>query len=133
MFELDIFFDERDVQSGVRAPGGKMSDFRTLTHAEWMAEGTRRFGPDYDKWRFVCPVCGFVASVQDWKDVGHPDAVAFSCIGRWRKDGIDALTDGLHKGMGRPCNYAGGGLFKLNPVTVVFDDGIEHRAFEFAD
>jgi len=109
-----------------------MSDPRKLTHAEWVAEGKRRFGEDFDKWRFVCPVCGFVASVQDWKDVGHSDAAAFSCVGRWRKDSKDALTDAMAKGRG-PCNYAGGGLFRLNPVTVVFTDGTEHSAFEFAD
>jgi hypothetical protein len=33
---------------------------------------------------------------------------------------------------GGPCNYAGGGLFRLNPVTVVDPDGIENHAFDFA-
>ena len=60
---------------------------KKLTHAEWLAEGKRRFGEDFNKWRFVCPVCGFVQSVQDYKDAGAPqDAVAFSCVGRWRKE-----------------------------------------------
>ena len=35
---------------------------------EWKAEATRRFGPDMLKWRFRCPMCGHVASVQDFKD-----------------------------------------------------------------
>lgn len=34
---------------------------------EWKAEATRRFGPDMLKWRFRCPMCGHVASVQDFK------------------------------------------------------------------
>lgn len=37
---------------------------------EWKAEATRRFGPDMLKWRFRCPMCGHVASVQDFKDAG---------------------------------------------------------------
>ncbi|MBA9071867.1 hypothetical protein FHR71_005660, partial [Methylobacterium sp. RAS18] len=32
-----------------------------------------------------------------------------------------------------PCNYAGGGLFKLNPVIVTGPDGSEHAMFDFAD
>lgn len=36
---------------------------RTLTKSEWEAEAERRFGPDANGWRFVCPACGHVASV----------------------------------------------------------------------
>jgi len=106
---------------------------KKLTHAEWLAEGKRRFGEDFNKWRFVCPVCGFVQSVQDYKDAGAPqDAVAFSCVGRWRKDAQDAMTASpAFVTKAKPCNYAGGGLFRLNPITVVFDDGTESQAFAF--
>ena len=40
---------------------------QTMTHAEWLAEATRRFGDDPMAWKFVCPSCGHIASVQDWK------------------------------------------------------------------
>lgn len=107
---------------------------QTMTHAEWLAEATRRFGDDPMAWKFVCPSCGHIASVQDWKDAGAPEgAVAFSCIGRYSDDGEDAANKAFKHG-GGPCNYTGGGLFKLNPVAVNFGDGDEPRqTFAFAD
>ena len=99
-----------------------------MTHTEWIAEAERRFGKDPMQWRFVCPCCGHEASVGDWKKAGASEGqVAFSCIGR-NIGGKDAFTDG--KG---PCNYAGGGLFGLNPVEVVQDDGSVIHAFDFAE
>ena len=72
------------------------------------------------KWRFVCPSCGHVASVKDWKDAGASEGeVAFSCVGR-HLNADDAKT---FKHDGGPCQYAGGGLFGLNPVTVIHEDG----------
>lgn len=106
-----------------------MSEQRKLTHKEWMEEGAKRFGKDMHKWKFKYPVCGHVTSVQDWVDAGAPEgAIAFSCVGRWIEGSKDAFEG---KGSG-PCNYAGGGLFRLNPVTVIHTDGSEHQAFEFA-
>lgn len=96
-----------------------------MTREEWCAEGERRFGKDQMKWRFKCPVCGYVANVQDYKDAGVPiGAVAFSCIGRWLPNARDAFS----KGPG-PCDYAGGGLIGLNPVAI---KGHDNR-FAFAD
>jgi hypothetical protein len=101
-----------------------------MTKADWMAEGARRFGPDQLKWQFVCPACGYVASVEDWKKVGAPiTAVAFSCIGRWMRRCRDAFGKDLGPG---PCNYAGGGLFRLNPVCIT-DIDTEHNNFAFAE
>ncbi|MEW6573152.1 MAG: VVA0879 family protein, partial [Bacillota bacterium] len=91
-----------------------------MTREEWYAEGRRRFGDDVMKWKFVCPACGHVASVQDYKDAGAPEgAVAFSCIGRYLPNAKQAFDP---EGPG-PCNYTGGGLFRLNPVRI---DGIEN-------
>jgi hypothetical protein len=102
-----------------------------LSFAAWTAEGVRRFGEDNRRWRFVCPVCGHVASVEDWWKAGAPgDAVAFSCTGRWTGAKREAFTRGKGEG---PCNYAGGGLFRLNPVGVVDDDGVVLQVFAFAD
>lgn len=103
-----------------------------MTLDEWNAEGERRFGPDKMKWRFVCPSCGHVASVEDWKNAGAPEgAVAFSCIGRYTGAG----GENFGKLNGGPCNYAGGGLFKLNPVQVDGGEepGSEYKIFDFAD
>lgn len=83
----------------------------------WRAEGQRRFGPDVMKWRFICPVCKTIQTPQDYKDTGAKETVvAFSCIGRWN-------------GLTRGCDYAGGGLFRLNPVHVV---GHQDNLFDFA-
>lgn len=92
----------------------------------WQAEATRLFGPDPLKWRFVCPVCSHEASCADWRDAGAPfRAAAFSCVGRW----IPGSKDAFEKNGRGPCTYAGGGLFRLNPVKIV---GYEIGPFAFA-
>lgn len=97
-----------------------------MTYKEWYAEGRRRFGDDVMKWKFVCPACGHVASVQDYKDAGAPEeAVAFSCIGLYLPSAKQAFSEGPG-----PCTYAGGGLFRLNPVKI---EGRENSVFAFAD
>lgn len=99
-----------------------------LSVADWKAEGEKRFGSDMMQWKFVCPSCGHVASVQEWKDAGAPaGAVAFSCVGRW-KGGDDSKS---FKKKGGPCMYAGGGLIGINPVKVKDEDKVR-RVFEFA-
>ena len=95
------------------------------SEAEWHAEGVRLFGDDEMQWRFECPACGHVATVQDYKDAGASvEAVAFSCVGRWMENPRDAFGEGEG-----PCNYAGGGLIGLNPVII---EGRAGRVFDFA-
>jgi len=99
-----------------------------LTLEQWQAEGRRRFGPRGDDWRFVCPCCGHEASVADWVTAGAKrECAGFSCVGRWSGVKRDAFTG---DGPG-PCNYAGGGLFKIAPVTVRASEQ-EHLFFAFA-
>lgn len=103
---------------------------RELTFEEWEAEGERRFGPDRMTWRFVCPVCGHITSVKGWRDAGAGSGeVAFSCIGRH----VGAARRAFGGEGSGPCDYAGGGLFRLNPVRVLCSDGDVLRLFEFAD
>jgi hypothetical protein len=100
-----------------------------MTHKEWLAEAERRFGKDSLKWKFVCPSCGHVASTEDYKKAGaRPENVGFSCVGRWTLESKKAFGKD-----GTPCNYAGGGLIRLNPITVLLDDGGESQVFAFAD
>jgi hypothetical protein len=95
--------------------------------AEWQAEARRRFGDDPMNWRFVCPSCGHVASVGDWKAVGASEGeVAFSCVGRHI-----ASSKRMCEKPG-PCNYAGGGLIGLNPVVITTAPGKTTRVFAFA-
>lgn len=99
-----------------------------MTYEEWVDKAKELFGDDPMQWKFVCPSCGHVTSVQDWADAGADEGeVAFSCVGR-------AL--GSQKRLGEkpgPCNYAGGGLFGLNPVHVEFEDGGVQQTFAFAE
>lgn len=98
---------------------------RSLTEVEWREEAIARFGPDSMNWRFVCPSCGYVAPVSEWRDVGAREGeVAFSCVGR-HKSGAKPIFS-----KPGPCNYAGGGLFQLNPVTVITESGAI-QVFEF--
>jgi len=101
-----------------------------MTREEWIAEARRRFGDDHLKWAFVCPSCGHVATVDDWRNAGAPEgAVAFSCVGRWA--GGEGEVFGKD---GKPCNYAGGGLFRLNPIHVDAGDDFGARdVFAFAE
>jgi hypothetical protein len=92
---------------------------------EWRAEAAQLFGDDPLEWRFVCPSCGHIAAVKDWKEAGAPvEAAAFSCVGRWLPKAERAFQKN-----GGPCDYAGGGLFRLNPVKI---DGVDIGAFAFA-
>lgn len=94
---------------------------------DWWAEGLRLFGTDTNGWRFICPACSHVATVADWKAAGAPQGgIGFSCVGRW----LPSCRDAFGNGPG-PCNYAGGGLFLLNPV-VITSDGEEVTRFAFA-
>lgn len=106
----------------------KETGYRKITYEEWEKEGERRFGKDKMKWQFICPVCKHVALAEDWLKAGaSEDTIAFSCIGRYLNPVRDAFSG---KGKG-PCNYAGGGLFRLNPV-IISDGKEEHQVFEFA-
>ena len=98
------------------------------TESEWYAEGRRRFGDDMKQWRFVCPCCGHIAKAGDWIDAGAERMAAFSCIGRV----AGAKREAFGTGEG-PCNYAGGGLFGLNPVKVTHPDGSSNSYFAFAE
>ena len=42
------------------------SPVRVMTRDAWEAEGVRRFGPEKLDWKFICPSCGHIASVNDW-------------------------------------------------------------------
>lgn len=105
---------------------------KEMLRATWVEEAQKRFGLDEMGWKFICPACGHVASVQDWKDAGAPQgAVAFSCLGRYTGDPKKA-ADAAFRQAGGPCNYTGGGLIGLNPVRVVFEDGKTSDHFDFA-
>jgi hypothetical protein len=100
----------------------------TLTRQQWEAAGASRYGTDRMQWKFRCPSCGHIATPADYRSAGAPEnAVAFSCVGRWSGSESEAFA-----GKKGPCNYAGGGLFRLNPIAVT-DGANKHEMFDFAD
>lgn len=102
-----------------------------ISFEEWKAEAIRRFGEAPQGWKFKCPCCGHVQSMQDFADVGADINLAyFNCIGR--HDGKHgAVQMGTKPG---PCNYTGGGLFNLNPRAVLHPENASVlRIFDFAD
>lgn len=95
---------------------------------EWQQEAVRRFGKDSGDWKFVCPACGHVAAARDWLNLGAGEgSVAFSCVGRQMPEAAPAFSKGK-----QPCTYAGGGLFRLNPICVK-QGGKEFWVFAFAE
>lgn len=98
-----------------------------ISHADWLKKAKELFGDDTQEWVFKCPMCKHEASVAEYQAAGADEGeVGFSCIGR-HLEGRSAMYS---EGPG-PCDYAGGGLFRLNPVHVVMDDECTRETFEF--
>ena len=111
-----------------------MNQHITMTKDEWLAKGKELFGEDFTKWRFVCPGCGHVQAVEDfrqYKDQGaDPTSATCECIGRY--GGGKSWTDDNPRKTGGPCDYAGYGLLRISPVTVI-DSEKTIRSFAFAE
>jgi hypothetical protein len=102
-----------------------------ITKAEWMKKGKELFGENTDKWRFVCPGCGCVQSIEDfrpYKDQGAtPDSATHKCLGRYT-GGRSWLDD--KPVPGQRCDYTGYGLLCICPIIVI-DGDKEIRCFAF--
>jgi len=104
----------------------------TLTSDQWFREAHRRY-PDQN-FAFRCPVCHFRQSYDDYvKSGAKPGQIGFICIGRLYPTCKIAFGGSKNKKKDGPCNYTGGGLFRLNPITVTFGDGQSTQLFDFAD
>jgi hypothetical protein len=108
-----------------------------MTVAEWHAEGCRRFGEDMLTWRFACPACGHVQTINDFKpfkDRGAtPDSVRKECLGRYLDVRYKAFGENPPRTPTSPCDYAAYGLFRLAPLIVVEDSGLLCECFGFAE
>jgi hypothetical protein len=118
--------------SGMRVVNGKVVEAEgAVTHADWLAEGERLFGPDARDWRFVCPSCGHVQTVRDFEAAGVSQdtiykVIGFSCIGRFT-----GAEGAFNREKWKPCNYTSGGLFVINKRAVRHEDGHITPAFDF--
>lgn len=105
---------------------------KTLSYEEWESEGIKRYGKDKRAWKFKCPSCGFIQTFNDFLKYINKDKaqglIGFSCIGRVTEDSKGEYL----KNKKQPCNYAGGGLFRLNPI-IITKEGTEQTYFDFAD
>lgn len=102
------------------------------TVEEWLKEGEELFGKNKWDWKFKCPACSHVASIQDFKDAGSDDPAndAYQkCIGRVNGKGTKNQTD-----LGHGCNWAAYGLFGTvgKGRTIISDSGSEVEVFDFA-
>ncbi|MYR93061.1 MULTISPECIES: VVA0879 family protein [unclassified Streptomyces] len=110
-----------------------MSDYRKITHADFLAEAVEKFGKNPMAWAFQCPTCGDTATGQDFSAAldEHPrerkgvpviasDLLGQECIGR--------TLGALGQGSSRGCDWAAYGLFR-GPWEVVMPDG--HSAWSF--
>lgn len=52
---------------------GENGAIKYPSYEDWTADGVRLFGGNMMQWRFVCPACGHVASVEDWARAGLPE------------------------------------------------------------
>ena len=102
-----------------------------MTEKEWIEEGMRRFGKDWMKWRFRCPMCGHVASIEEMQAAGakDPNCAYQECIGRYTGKGSPKEGDSAG------CNWAAYGLFGIPKGGVVVLTGEEEgmHIFEFAE
>ena len=103
---------------------------KRMTLDEFLAEAKKRFGSDSNKWRFICPVCHTVQSIEDFSAIGVKDPqryIGFSCIGRWT--GKDSPGKQPY---GEGCNWTLGGLFRVHKLEVEDRAGEIHPHFELA-
>lgn len=85
----------------------------TITEKEWRDKGNELFGGEQTNWRFQCPACGNVASIEmakeKWPEVkGKGWNPSSECIGRY--------TDKVK------CDWAAYGLF-AGPLFVKENGG----------
>lgn len=82
---------------------------------QWKEDAEHRFGHDRRKWKFKCPACGHIASVQDWIDAGAKNGgrAAFECIGTLSEKRRGALEEGPG-----PCDYDGSPSVLMKPVSI---------------
>ena len=114
-----------------------------MTQNEFLAEAKRRFGDSPRGWKFVCPMCGTIQSVQQLldaviaaggkKDDVH-DYIGFSCIGRFTKAGDAGISaHGRGEKWDKGCNWTLGGLLQCHTFEVIMEDGKARPTFELAD
>ena len=98
---------------------------QTMTEAEWHALGEKLFGAEMSRWRFVCPSCHVVASIEKARALPAAEIAVLraggwrpesECIGRYFAD--------------RGCDWCAYGLLH-GPFFVEREDGRKTPCFGF--
>lgn len=101
----------------------------TIEHADWTEEAKKRYG-SFEDIKFRCPICGYSATVKDYQAANSTEGmIGFSCIGRL----IGAKRQAFGGNGEGPCDYAGGGFFKMNPIQLTKNGKPLEEIFDFAD
>ena len=114
-----------------------------MTYDEWYKKGQELFGEDKWKWKFRCPACGHVQSIESLlennPELDEDDAihmVYFSCEGRVNGKGKPVFSaDKKLKEKPNPidgCNWSLGGTLQIHKVEVEWDNK-NSPVFEYAD
>ena len=107
--------------------------YKTYTELEWNQRGVKLFGEDRLNWKFVCPICGNIQSVEDFRqyqDKGATPASAYKvCIGRY-SGGRSAFGYKKKDENKTPCDYISSGFFRIGD-TVIREDGENLCCFPF--
>jgi len=117
-----------------------MTGIKTMKVDDYFLIAENRFGRDPRKWKFVCPMCNKVQSVQDFLNLkermdedtirGH---IGFSCIGTFNGRGTEILFNDNNEKSKHGCNYTLGGLFQIHTIEIKDNDGKTHPRFELAE
>lgn len=105
-------------------PSKTVTQPQVMTEPEWRALGERLFGEDLSRWRFTCPTCGMVMSIEKARSMPDDDkgklragwAIEQECVGRY-------LT-------GQGCDWCAYGLFR-GPFFVQRANGKNSPVFGF--
>lgn len=99
---------------------------RIMKFSDWKKELIERFGENSENWKFVCPVCGHVQSIADFKAIGRDGNYVYQCC-------IGRFTGNNDKTGVKGCNYTVNGLISLNTTTVISDKYLPVKVFEIAE
>ncbi len=97
---------------------------QTMTEDEWNALGLKLFGTETSAWRFKCPRCSNVMSIEKALALSA-EQLARLRSGEWA---IESECIGRYIDLG--CNWAAYGLFS-GPFFVVRADGRKTPTFGF--
>ena len=105
-----------------------------FTQRKWLSEGRKQFGNDIDKWRFKCPHCGRIQTIQDFKanSIRYGFAhVYFCCISRWLNP--ESCGFSCAEKPKRLVWWGAAETVKRHRVEVLSEKGLRVPVFQFAE